>query len=442
MRSFSTCCFRLCFIVSFGFPAAQAAVWDNGAGDNNWMSDLNWDTNLVPNGEPATVINGTAIIMSQSFPTVPPVTALEVGKLADLGTMIIEGASANASIEVLQSTVVSSQGFLELTTSGPNTATLLTPFVSNAGDVLIGSGGIIDSFGGPYLQSDGRTELAGGTIDATFSHIMDGVLSGEGDIVGNLLIGGLPALAEPELSPGDGIGQLNVSGDLELRANAELKIEIDGTGLNTVADLVSVDGMATLGGTLNLDLVAGSIPIGEQVSILVADSFASNFSFSDITGFETNNGSLIVVLDSTQATPVICVYESTEPGDMNGDSVVNNLDARLFAWAIRDQESYDDVFYDSLASVPCDDGTKLCGAAHRIMADLDGDRRWTFLDVRDFLEKVEESEGSAAAAWNEISSILNGPPVPEPTTAGLLVSVLIISCTGYRQRDRVPRTFG
>ncbi len=219
-----------------------------------------------------------------------------------------------------------------------------------------------------------------------------------------------------------------------MRANSELTIEIDASGPTTAVDLVNVGGMATLSGTLNLDLVAGSIPIGEQVSIVVADSFAPGFRFSDITGIETKSGGLIVVLDTTQASPAICVYESTEDGDMNGDSVVDNLDARLFAWAIRDLESYEEVFYDSFAAVPCSDPSKVCGASPRFMADMDDDRRYTFLDVQEFLQKVEASGGSSAAAWNEISAILNGPPIPEPTSVSLLSSMLLLSLMGNRHR--------
>ncbi len=434
MRSLLFGCCLAYLVGAFATRAVQAEIWDGEAGDNNWTTPLNWDTNSVPAGTPATVINGTAIVMSQVFPDVGPVTLLKVGELTDPGTVILEGATADASIEVLQNTVVASQGVLELTTSGPNTATLMSFAVSNEGDVLVNAGGTVNAFAGPYFQADGRTILDGGTIDAGITQIMDGVLSGEGTVTGNLFVGGLPANAVPELSPGGGFGTLNVGGDLELRANAELTIEIDASGPTTEVDLVNVGGMATLSGTLNLDLVGGSIPIGEQVSIVVADSFAAGFRFSEITGFETKNGGLIVVLDTTQASPAICVYESTENGDMNGDSVVDNLDARLFAWAIRDLDSYEEVFYDSFAAVPCSDPDKVCGASPRYMADMDNDRRYTFLDVQAFLLKVEASEGSSAAAWNEISAILNGPPIPEPTTVSLMGSVLLLSLMGYRHR--------
>jgi fibronectin-binding autotransporter adhesin len=121
---------------------------------------------------------------------------------------------------------------------------------ANAGSLFrtVGSGTTLFNSG-----TFGNVELTGGIalLDGTITvaganglRILNGArLAGDGTITGSVTNSGL-------LTPGDGIGALNISGGYTQNATGTLEIQFDGTG---GVDLLNIGGAATLnGGTLRL----------------------------------------------------------------------------------------------------------------------------------------------------------------------------------------------
>jgi Bacterial TSP3 repeat len=92
------------------------------------------------------------------------------------------------------------------------------------------------------------------------------------------------------IAPGQGIGETSILGDLTLNAGS---LEID-VASDLLADMLTVDGTATLGGALNVSLLGGYVPaIGQSWQLLTADEILG--SFDSITpGFsvQLQSGSL------------------------------------------------------------------------------------------------------------------------------------------------------
>jgi hypothetical protein len=74
-------------------------------------------------------------------------------------------------------------------------------------------------------------------------------------------------------------GLLTVSGTFAQSSTGILGIELGGTSAGTTYDQIAVSGAATLGGTLNVDLVNGFAPtVGETFKILTRGSGSGTFS--------------------------------------------------------------------------------------------------------------------------------------------------------------------
>jgi hypothetical protein len=168
---------------------------------------------------------------------------------------------------------------------------LLSSELRNQGRVTSATGGEIIA-SSQYVQDDGETLLAGGTVNTPTMRINAGELSGFGQVSGNVLIGaaGQPAT----VSPGIGIGDLAINGDLELSTSAQFVLDIDASGPTVLADELSVTGTVSLGGTLHLDGLVGTLTPGKKVVFLIAGNVESGTFFDDIIGTETETGGLFV----------------------------------------------------------------------------------------------------------------------------------------------------
>ena len=125
-----------------------------------------------------------------------------------------------------------------------------------------------------HLGSAAVTRLTGGgTLTSPDVRIRRGRLEGTGTVVGNTVVGGGFGLINPEIAPGvaAGIGNLNFNGNLELKSDAEVLIEIDASRPQPIADRIDVTGVLTMGGTWRFDLVGGTTIARDQaIEILVA----------------------------------------------------------------------------------------------------------------------------------------------------------------------------
>ena len=130
----------------------------------------------------------------------------------------------------------------------------------------------------PEQVTDANGELIIGLGDS---------LTGTGTVVGNVINRGL-------FSPGNSPGIVTVAGDFVFARSGTTVIQIGGlnAGPGTVEfDQIKISGSATLGGTLQVQLIPGFTPlIGQKFAIVTYGSLASNFD--NYTGLALGGGLL------------------------------------------------------------------------------------------------------------------------------------------------------
>ena len=168
------------------------------------------------------------------------------------------------------------------------------------------SDGIVDiqagtvSFGQSYTQSGGITQLSGGTLNSSGTlNIEDGILTGFGTVNASIFNSGV-------FNPGDLFGTLIVNGNFTQTTTGTLQVEIGGTTANTQFDILDVNGITTLSGTLDIDLIDGFIPAAnDSFEILNFNSRVGDFSLFE--GLEIGNGlafSLLYETDRLNLSPM------------------------------------------------------------------------------------------------------------------------------------------
>jgi pectate lyase len=264
------------------FPAPAPIVF-NGATNGRYAVITNWRTS---DG----VTTGTAWQPSrfdEARITSGTVTVDAIGQHA--GTLKVLGGTTP--------TLVISSGWLK---------------VEN--DVLVGGFGVsgeIDLIGGTLRAKTinrlgGAFNFLGGKLSAdtiNFSLVNQGGTLAPGDSIGDTSTNTAPV----------NIGQTHVVGNLTLSAGS-LQIELASLAS---FDKVLVDGLATLGGSLNISTLAGFTPAnGNSWQIMSAGSFAGQFS-SITPGYSVQQQGNNLVLFF--GTPVLA-------GDYNNDGAVNAAD--------------------------------------------------------------------------------------------------------------------
>jgi len=155
--------------------------------------------------------------------------------------------------------------------------------VNNSGTILISSPTGSNTHGnltvtGNFTQTGGTT-LADGdlTIAAGSSlNLSGGTLSGAGSITGAVVNSG------GTVSPGDGVGQLNLLGDYTQTSAGGLTINLAGEPATGEFGILSITGNADLDGTLDVDSLNGFIPtIGDTYTFLTADNVTGTFADVD-----------------------------------------------------------------------------------------------------------------------------------------------------------------
>ena len=171
-----------------------------------------------------------------------------------------------------------------------------TASLTNSGSLTLGPNSTLTVAG--FTQGAGSTVLAGGTLATSQPGglaIQAGTLSGPGTIQGNVINAGA---IDAGLAP----GTLVVTGNYAQTAAGVLNVKLGGTTPETQYDQVKVSGSASLGGTLDIQLINGFGPsAGQTFQVL---SFAvSNGNFATINGLVQNNlATLQPVLNPTNLT--------------------------------------------------------------------------------------------------------------------------------------------
>ncbi|MEQ8211640.1 MAG: PEP-CTERM sorting domain-containing protein [Lacipirellulaceae bacterium] len=386
--------------------------WVGGTGVKFWNNPNNWQFNFIPDDDSIAAISGfgTTLILDNNIGAVLGV------QLTNLRNLRIDGSTGPAELQVLGSVTLDASSSLDMIGSQSQ---LNASTISTRGQIFVDQGASITA-SHKYVQNGGSTSLQG-ILTAEDVNIQQGLFTGNGEVRGNLSVG--TATTNAQLSPGVGIGSLTVNGNVDLNAGSELLVELDGSGPSLVADQLVVNGNVDLGGTLNLNVFGSpDISINEKIEIIAGETFEPGQLFDEITGLVTDNGSLIVTFltDGWDTIMTVSLHSSQMLGDMNGDSTVDDLDAELFAWALRDSDTYYDEYI--LGG----------GGADESMADMDSDGDLTFADIPAFLTAVEMSGSSVAAASAAMAAVFSAA-VPEPNTL-LLLAIGMPFAINYRNR--------
>ena len=266
-------------------PVTINANWSSAVASANWATGSNWSTSQTP-------------------------ATLTIANLRH-----VAGASQTAVISANASA-------WEVNVSGTSPTQQMTVNVQN--------GVTLTTFAGLSIEPHGAVALQGGTLDVQYVDIRGGRLSGHGSIAtGSGAIPGQVENFSGVVSPGSGVGQLNIEGRYSNGPAGVLQIEIGGVTAGVQYDQLLVDGPVTLNGALEASLVnlggGAFVPsLGNVFSILTADEIAGEFT-SFILPMLAANKMWQVTYDATAV-----LLKVTIPGDFDGSFTVDGDD--LAVW--------------------------------------------------------------------------------------------------------------
>ena len=296
-------------------------------------------------------------------------------------------------------------------------------FTNNGTVRATGTGGLTMT-GGQFTNNPGGRITADSTMtldaSATLTNDPGGILAGTGTFVINGALNQLGTIA-----PGNSTGTLTFSSSITNHGSSVLDIEIAGVG---DADLLVVNGTATLAGTLNVTLIdSGGGPfvpnVGDMFTILTATSpittmFDEPVLPSSAGGFDVDWLVHYNVLDVT--LEVASVTAAGLPGDYNQNGVVDAADYTV--WRDTLGQMGGDLAADGSGATP--------GVPDGTVDQLDYD-----LWKSHFGETLDD--GAAA-----IGSATAPAAAPEPANISLIgVTVLLVSLLrrqGYAKTRCVP----
>ncbi|MBL9120063.1 MAG: hypothetical protein JNL80_09140 [Phycisphaerae bacterium] len=178
---------------------------------------------------------------------------------------------------------------------------------------------------GSLLQTSGMTKADGGlTVTGTYTQT-GGLLTGDGMLNGNAWIEGGSTSASG--SDGSAVGSLSVHGNYGQTLDGGLIVDL-GAGGN---DVLSVTGMVTLGGALQIRLVDPFIPMpGQEFTILTATNISGTFGCIE---YPLGNAFFHVVY-TPQAVKLVVDSIPVVEADLNFDGVVGAQDLAILlgAW--------------------------------------------------------------------------------------------------------------
>jgi hypothetical protein len=143
---------------------------------------------------------------------------------------------------------------------------------------------------------------------ASFTNQSSAVLKGRGTIdVTNATFTNFGTV-NPGLSP----GKLNITGDLPQEPGSVINIELAGTVVDSSYDQLNISGVASLDGTLNINLINNFIPvIGDTFEIMTAASHSG--AFNTINGLFTGTGVSFDLLTTPTALKLITLDAPNHP---------------------------------------------------------------------------------------------------------------------------------
>lgn len=238
---------------------------------------------------------------------------------------------ANATPDYLSVTRLQPTGSTdqEAVVSGEQQAWDLSVGGGDAGQemtIRVAAGGKLTTFSGATIEAGGTILLQGGTLDAQYVDIRDGMLTGEGSVrTGSGPIVGQVEAINGTIAPGDGVGTMEIDGRLSLGGGATLQLELGGTTAGSGYDQLIVSDSVALDGTLEIVLVdagAGLFTptVGDVFTLVTYSSEGGVFDTLDLpAGYEWS-------VDYGTDSLTLEVLAAGLVGDINGDGSVDLLD--------------------------------------------------------------------------------------------------------------------
>ncbi len=197
------------------------------------------------------------------------------GKLVGFGTV----SEAYGGGTFTNNGLVNSNG-----SGAAQTLSINTDNFNNTGTTEVQKGAFLFVGNGGENQTAGLTQVDGTYTTNAPLAINGGTLKGSGTIVGNVVNNG------GTVAPGDSPGTLTVNGNYSQGSGGKLNIEFD----SAANDLLAVSGLATTGGTLDVNYT-GSSPftgLGSTFAFLDYGTVASSITGSPFTQYFTNETAL------------------------------------------------------------------------------------------------------------------------------------------------------
>jgi hypothetical protein len=145
-----------------------------------------------------------------------------------------------------------------------------------------------------------------------------GAFSGSGGSTG-----GGTALMQGDLRPGNSPALVNFGGNLTLGAASVYHMELGGATIGLEYDSIAVSGAVGLGGTLEVDLIAGFQPsLAQQFTAMTFGSESGDFS--SYAGLAV--GGHLTLRHAFAGNSLILIARPAIDGDINLDGIVNGLD--------------------------------------------------------------------------------------------------------------------
>jgi T5SS/PEP-CTERM-associated repeat protein/autotransporter-associated beta strand protein len=284
---------------------------------------------IVASGFADTIFNGVTIqnsvdLVQNGYANFTNVT--NGGRLTSNEFLFFDGGVNTTSGHIIVNQLLSTRDFTNsgqiTVNSGGELRHTLGNLASGGGSrTTVNAGGIITLLGGAELDLNGALLVNNGTINGTTNVNYGSLAKGTGSYgVVNVTQGGV---FSPGNSPGTvTVESLNIA-DTSVIGAPILAIELAGTQQGSQYDHVNVTGALSLGGALNVSLLAGFTPsAGDSFDILDWGSLSGVFSSLNLPALAS------LAWDTSQlyTTGTLSLIAAGLPGDYNQNGTVDAAD--------------------------------------------------------------------------------------------------------------------
>ncbi|MCA1733623.1 MAG: tandem-95 repeat protein, partial [Acidobacteria bacterium] len=306
--------------------------------------------------------------------------------------------------------------------NGAGNSQFFSADVTNAGVVEV-QAGTLTFYSSPFVQTAGSFSIAAGAMVTSNTGVdfQGGALMGHGTFTGNILNSGGSVRA------GASPGILTIDGNYTQGSAGSLDVELGGLTAGTEFDQLNVTGTASLGGTLNVALLAPYVPAdGDSYRILTFGSLASspNDAFATANGTALGAGDRLQIF--TDATFLDLVMNGNYAPTTVDDAVITPQDIPVAIDVLLNDSDSDGDTLTITGFTPASYGTAGCGTASCTYSPNPN-----FHGADSFTYSVSDGYVSSTATVTITVTPVNDAPVANPdsatTTADAPVVVSVLS---------------